>query len=172
MPSGLNVMDDGCRKAAMVESPLITSSCPVPAVVVTVPSFTFKHRMRWLPSVADVDEMGQDGVWRDASGIFELGFLAHAIHHSGSVGPSRSRHLRSGAINHTHAMIVRVSNIDLVTHTSHIEGAVESGLISHTIDTHPPAMLVMQHSTLPPLRWEPRTHITHHTSHITYHISH
>ena len=77
MPSGLNVMDDGRRKAAMVESPLITSSCPVPAVVVTVPSFTFKHRMRWLSGVANVDEMGQDGVWRDASGRIELGFLAH-----------------------------------------------------------------------------------------------
>ena len=55
--------------------------------------------------VADVDEMGQDGVWRDASGNIELGFLAHAIHHSVPIGPTSSCHLRSGAINHTHAIV-------------------------------------------------------------------
>ena len=48
----------------------------------------FIIRITWLADavvvlVADGDEMGQDGVWRDACGILELGFLAHAIHRLG-----------------------------------------------------------------------------------------
>ena len=61
-------MDDGRRKAAMVESPLITSLLPSAGGGCDGAILHIQTSDAVVAVVADVDEMGQDGVWRDASG--------------------------------------------------------------------------------------------------------